>query len=270
MNQINPDGKLTFFKAAKVMELDDETRDRGWRMLNDLGLSPDDPLAIALVVTVLLGKVATVVPAALNALPLQIAEVTNQTSGQIASGVSTRLQRSDFSKKIGRAVARSAAAYFHSAQNLQRLRVSSVLVFATVAVIFLSLLTGIYLGSADAERLASHWTELAARPDGSAWLHIAQMNGNLTGALATCETTGPNAFLVHGARACNVPLWLDEAPIPEVTVFGQSARLQSLLSSVSSAEIYFALSGFILGTIGRKLIKMTVSLRPIRWIFDAE
>jgi hypothetical protein len=269
MNEINPDAKLTFFKAAKAMELDDATRDRGWRMLTDIGLSPDDPVAIVLVFTVLLSNATTVVPKALNALPSRIAKATNQASGQIANTISTNLQQSDFSKKIGRAVARSAAAYFHSAQMLHRLRVSSVIVLATVAVIFVSFHLGIYLGWVDAESVANHWTVLGAAPDGATWLHLAQMNRNLTGALAACDAPASKGFVINGVRACNVPLWL-EAPIPEAITFGYGARLQSFVTSASSAEMYFALVGFTLGTIGRKVIKATFSWRPIRWLFDAE
>jgi hypothetical protein len=269
MNEINPDGKLIFFKAAKVMGLDDATRDRGWRMVTDLGLSPDDPVAIVLVFTVLLGNATTVVPKALNALPSRIAKATSQASGQIANTLSTNLLKNDFAKKMGRAVARSAAAYFHTAQMLHRLRVSSVIVLATVAVIFVSFHLGMYLGWVDAESVANHWTVLGDAPDGATWLHLAQMNRNLTAALAACDAPGSNGFLINGARACNMPLWLED-PIPKAITFGYGARLQSFVTSASWAEIYFALVGFSLGTLGRKLVKATFSWRPIRWLFDAE
>ena len=84
---------------------------------------------------------------------------------------------------------------------------------------------------------------------------------------ANCGAGGKAAYLAHGARACTIPLWLDDAPAP---VAGPGPiGVAGFLKWVSDWAVAFgAAGGVFAGLILRKVLIALGARSSVQWLLD--
>jgi hypothetical protein len=128
--------------------------------------------------------------------------------------------------------------------------------------------TGYGLGRADGASIDRRWQALALRTDADDWLGLIAANSDVGKTLReNCGAGGKAAYLVHGARACTIPLWLDGAPAP---VAGPGpVGLAGLLKWVSDWALAFgAAGGVFAGLVLRKILMALGARSSVQWLVD--
>jgi hypothetical protein len=106
------------------------------------------------------------------------------------------------------------------------------------------------------------------RADADDWLELIAANSDVGRTLReNCAAGGKAAYVVHGARACATPLWLDGAPTP---VAGPGPiGLAGFLRWVSDWALAFGAAGGVLaGLILRKVLIALGARSSIQWLVD--
>lgn len=237
--------KSRFDKAAETLGLDAATRDKAWRRIADLQLAPDDPTVIFLALAGVLEKAATDVPHAIESLPARV-----EAAVRLATQATPNTPPAEKSRRPA-----GFLALF-------------VVLFAAIMVAGAGLAIGYGLGRADGAGIERRWQALSLRADAADWQGLIAANADLSKTLREhCGFGGKAAYIVHGERACAVPLWLQGAPAPTsgavATGWGSIVRL----TSEYSAAIEIA-GGVMFGLFLRKALSTIGARSPVRWLLD--
>lgn len=271
---MNPEAKSRFDKAAETLGLDAETRDRAWRRIADLQLSPDDPTVVFLALAGVLEKAAIEVPRAIETLPERVEDAARRAVKDIsktATGAANASLASSAERVVEGAKADIQSAAILALRGVaarQRLIAPLLVTLLAAAVGVVALGTGYGLGRAEGAAIDRRWQALSMRADATEWQGLIAANADLSKTLKeNCAAGGKAAYLVRGERACTIPLWLDGAPGPGagVTAIGWGGAMRI------AADWSFALGisgGVLLGLILRKLLIALGARSSVRWLLD--
>lgn len=267
---MRPESKLQFEQAATALGLDPATRDLAWRRMSDIGLSPDDPTVVFLAVGGLLEHAAATLPAAIDALPARIEDAAKRAVGPVAKAATARVEAAHaaLAEQTGEAVATAAVAHFERADRRHDFGIGLKLIALLVAIGLAAGIAGWSLGRGNVTGIATEWAGLASRTDSGAWFRLARSNPDLALTLRTyCGPGAPAVINVQGARACNVPLWLEGNAAPAAgTTRGVYTGLIDWLAAWGPAWLIGA--GLLAGLLGRKILRMFVGWRPVAWLVE--
>jgi hypothetical protein len=271
---VNPEAKGRFDKAAAVLGLDEEARALAWRRIGDLQLSADDPTVIFIALAGVLEKAAVDVPAAMRLLPERVEEAARRAVGEVSRSATSAV-RADMAETADRVVnnAKSeiqaaALVALRGVAARERLVAPLLVIALALGIGVIALGTGYGLGRADGASIDRRWQALALRTDADDWLGLIAANSDVGKTLReNCGAGGKAAYLVHGARACTIPLWLDGAPAP---VAGPGpVGLAGLLKWVSDWALAFgAAGGVFAGLVLRKILIALGARSSVQWLED--
>lgn len=268
---MRPEAKLQFDKACEALNLDDAARDRAWRRMSDLGLSPDDPTVVYLAVAGVLEKAADILPPALDALPAKVEEAAKRVVGPVARAATAKVEEAHarLAENVGDAVAAAAMVHLDAAARSRDVGIGAKLIAVALAVALVSGVAGWSLGRSNVSGVASEWAATVSRTDSRTWLALIAANADVDASIRNfCGPGSARARVLNGARACEVPLWLEGATAPAAT--GTVAGVySSVLDWLYGWGPFWLLGGGLLaGLLGRKVLRATVAWRPVRWLVE--
>ena len=271
---MNPEAKGRFDKAATVLGLDEEARALAWRRIGDLQMSADDPTVIFIALAGVLEKAAVDVPAAMRLLPERVEEAARRAVGEVSQSATSAV-RADMAETADRVVGdakseiqAAALVALRDVAARERLVAPLLVIALALGVGVIALGAGYGLGRADGAAIDRRWQALALRADADDWLELIAANSDVGRTLReNCAAGGKAAYVVHGARACATPLWLDGAPTP---VAGPGPiGLAGFLRWVSDWALAFGAAGGVLaGLILRKVLIALGARSSIQWLVD--
>lgn len=271
---MDPGAKSRFENAADVLGLDVETRDKAWRRIADLGMTPDDPTVIYLAVAGVLEKAATEIPRAIASVPARVEEAAKRAVGSVAEAamIAARASVADSAELVvegAKADIRAAAVRTLNAAAARETAKTSFLTIATtlmIAVVALGI--GYGLGRADGAAIDRRWQALSLRPDASSWLDLISANGDLAKTLReSCGAGAKPAYTVQGTRACSVPLWLEGAPGP--VAGADEVGLVTIVDWLTKWSAAIAVvAGVLAGVFLRKILFALGSRTSVQWLLD--
>ena len=262
---MRPDAKLNFDKAAEVFGLDRALRDQTWRRMMDLGVNPDDPLWVYLAVTGLLEKAARTIPEAIDAVPERVEQAAKRAVGPVAQAASARVEaaHATLAETTGQAVAASASEHF---RRMERTRVRTAVIIATVAVLIGGVLcggAGYWLGRRDTTGMGEKWAALSQRPDSQAWLSLVEANSDLRGLMNRfCAPWQLQTDTTVNRRYCAIPLWTEFTSAP---VGGLPEAIYLTLRDwlIALGPFWLVIVAGLAALVGRRLLSRLVTFRPV-------
>lgn len=266
---MRPDDKLLFDKAAEVLGLDLETRDQSWLRMSKLGITPSDPTSIFIVTSGVLDKVASLVTASNDALPERIERAASKAVGPIARAAAQQAAADlhHMAADAADTLTASVKAGIAEASTVQRSKLGALVIGIGAAIALATGIVGYSLGRSNVSGLATEYGAIVSRADAGTWLGLMQMNPDLNASLRACGPGSARARSVEGARYCEVPLWLDASRPPALA--GASSVYVGLMDWLAGwGPLWLLGGGLLAGLLGRKILRATVSWRPIKWLVD--
>ena len=259
-----------FLAAARALNLSVQAQDAAFARIRALGLSPDDPATIHVVVGAALEAQAGVLLAQIEAAPSTLKRAATEAVEPVAKAAVERA-RVDLNK-LGHSVVRKMAASlqseaeksFDALQKSVRVRVGASLAFTLFVVTALAFGAGVWLGSRQAANFERTWESLAARSGAATWVALIENNIDIDAAIrGTCGPGMPAQVVQDGSRACQVPLWLDlpAAPsLPSALATGWSGALAWFNQWPAHVLL---LSGLVSGLLLRRAAKLIGRVWPV-------
>lgn len=268
-NQI--ESKARFDRWCDHFAIEGERRDRLWRMMLEMGLRPDDENTYLLAATGVLEKVADLVVASNDALPAKMNAVGKRLIAHVSEGATAQA-----SANLNRMSSEAASSMFDTVKTgiaeaaaTQRVKLGAGLIGGFVAIGLLAGVVGWNVGRANVTGIATEWAATVARPDSRTWLELIAANPNVDSSIRNyCGAGSPRARVVNGARACEVPLWLDGAAAPAATGTVAGVYFSALDWLYGWGPIWLLGTGLLAGLLGRKVLRATVAWKPIRWLVE--
>lgn len=265
------DQKLAFDRWCTAFGIEGERRDRLWSIMLQNSLTPDDVNVYFLGAAGVLEKVADMVTASNDALPAKMNAVGKRLVAQVGEAATAQA-----TANLNRMSSEAAASMFETVKAAiaetvasQRVKLGAGLIGGAVAIFLAGNVLGWNVGSSNVSSVSTEWAATVARNDSRTWLQVMAANPDLNASIRNyCGTGSTRARVVNGARACDVPLWLEGAVAPASTgtVSGVSSSVLDWL--YGWGPVWLLTFGLLAGLLGRKLLRATVSWKPLRWILD--
>lgn len=265
------DQKLAFDRWCTAFGIEGERRDRLWTIMLQNSLTPDDVNVYFLGAAGVLEKIAEMVTASNDALPASMKAVGRELIADVSKAATVQASASlnRMSSEAASSMLSTVKAAVAETAASQRVKLGLGIVGAFVAVALVAGIVGFSTGRANVSGVASEWAATVSRNDSRTWLGLMAANPDIDASIRNyCGTGSPRARVFNGARACEVPLWLEGAPAPAATgtVSGVSSTVLDWL--YGWGPIWLLGCGLLAGLLGRKLLRATVSWKPLRWILD--
>lgn len=268
-NQI--ERKAKFDRWCDHFKIEGERRDRLWRLMLETGMTPDDEATYFLAASGVLEKVADIVTASNDALPDKMNAVGKRLVAQVGEAATAQA-----SANLNRMSSEAASSMFETVKEAiaetvasQRVKLGLGIIGAFVGVAVVAGTVGWSAGSRNVAGVATEWAATVSRNDSQRWLSLLAANPDIEASIRNyCGTGSPRARVFNGARACEVPLWLDAAPAPAAT--GTVAAVSSTVLDwlYGWGPIWLLTFGLLAGLLGRKLLRATVAWKPVRWLVE--
>jgi len=264
-----------FLAAAAALDLSPEAKDTAFARVRALGLSPDDPATMHIVIGAALEAQAGNLLHRIDAAPAILEQAAKRAVGPVAEAATAKA-RADLAK-IGATVADRAAASIQNAadeafatvERSARLRVNAQLIVAFGVVAALAFGIGVWLGDRWAADSANEWASLGARADSPAWRALILNNPDINASLnSACASGMPSAFVQGGSRACRLPVWLDPPSPPAAPGTAQAAYSSALAWLNSWSPTTLIAIGLFVGLLLRRLAKLAAMPKVVRWLLD--
>ena len=265
--------KSRFEKAAEALNVDPVTRETMWRQIGDLQLSPDDPTVVFLAVAGVLEKAASDIPTALAAFPQKMQDAANEALVRLTTAA-TAAARQTVADEIAKSaeaanseVRQAATLALQEISDRRDGRRSFLYVLGLCLVAALGVAWGYAAGRVDGAGIRQGVEALAVRADAESWASLIRANADLTRSLReNCAAAGKGVYLVHGARACALPLWLDAPPGAPANAAGRTVTIISWIDRLPTAA-WVAL-GVAGGFLIRRMILEFGRQRSVRWLLE--
>lgn len=264
--------KSRFEKAAEALNVDPTLREAMWRRIGDLQLSPDDPTVVFLAVAGVLEKAASDIPTALAAFPQKMQDAANEALVPLttAATAAARLSVADEIAKSAEAtkseVRQAATLALQEISDRRDGKRSFLYVLALCLAATLGGASGYAAGCIDEVRIRRGAEALAMRADAESWVSLIRANTDLNRSLReNCGAGGKGVYLVQGARACALPLWLD-APGAPAKAGGRTVTVLRWIDRLPTAA-WVAL-GVVGGFFIRRVILEFGRQRSVRWLLE--
>ena len=261
--------------AAEALGVSPEVRDKAYAQQRALGLSPDDPMGVMIVVAAQLEGVAGGLLARIDAAPQIMTDAARSAVKPVADAAVKRANanlvemQAKAANRAAKTITTAADAAFGSLRTGMWTTVGAVWLATLTIVAAAALAIGAWGGGALRANADSEWAAFALRADATEWAALIRANTDLNATLDAYCATGKNAQgIQEGRRWCAVPLWRDAAPSP-----GGSAATATVWSvSLGWLDRWSPLTLLVTGLGGglllRRLAKLATWPAPIRWLLD--
>lgn len=263
--------KAKFDRWCDYFKIEGAERDRMWAMMLELGMTPDDEMTFYLLASGVLQSVSNIITASNEALPAKMKAVGRELVADVSKAATVQATSS-----LNRMTSEAASSMFETVKAAiaetvasQRVKLGLGIIGAFVAVAVVAGTVGWSAGSRNVSGVATEWAGTVARNDSRTWLGLMAANPDIDASIRNyCGTGSPRARVFNGARACEVPVWLDAAPAPAAT--GTVAAVSSTVLDwlYGWGPLWLLGGGLLAGLLGRKLLRATVAWKPLRWILD--
>lgn len=271
--------KSRFDKAAEALNVDPTVRETMWRRIGDLQLSPDDPTVVFLAVAGVLEKAASDIPTALAAFPQKMQDAVNEalvplataaTAATAAAAAARPTVADEIAKSVKETkseVRQAATLALQEISNRRDGRRSFHYFLGLCLAATLGVASGYAAGRVDQAGIRRGVEALALRADAESWVSLIRANTDLARSLReNCSAGGKGAYLVQGARACALPLWLDAPPGAPASAGGHTVTILSWIDRLPTA-VWVAL-GVAGGFLIRRVILEFGRQRSVRWLLE--
>ena len=261
--------------AADALGVSPEVRDKAYAQQRALGLSPDDPMGVMIIVAAHLESVAGGLLARIDAAPQIMTDAARKAVQPVADAAAKRANanliemQTKAANRAAEAITVAANTTFGSLRTGMWATVGAVWLSTLAIIAAVALAIGIWGGGALRASADSEWTAFAQRADAGEWAALIRANTDLNATLDSYCAAGKNTQGVQSGRLwCAVPLWRDGAPSP-----GGSAAIATVWSvSLGWLDRWSPLTLLAAGLIGglllRRFAKMATWPAPIRWLLD--
>lgn len=265
--------KSRFEKAADVLGVDRAIRETMWRRIGDLQLSPDDPTVVFLAVAGVLEKAAIDIPAAISGFPQRVKDAAKEAVEPLTDAA-LAASRQTVAKEIAKSVnetksevRQAATLALQEISNRRDGRRCFLYFLGLCLAASLGLAAGYAAGRIDEAGIRRGAEALAMRGDVESWVSLIRANADLTRSLReNCGAGGKGVYLVQGARACALPLWLDAPPGAPANATGRAVMFLGWFDRLPTAA-WVAL-GVAGGFFMRRMILEFGRQRSVRWLLE--
>lgn len=265
--------KSRFDKAAEALNVDPTVRETMWRRIGDLQLSPDDPTVVFLAVAGVLEKAASDIPTALAAFPQKMQDAVNEALVPLATAAAAAARQTvadEIAKSVKETkseVRQAATLALQEISNRRDGRRSFLYFLGLCLAATLGVASGYAAGRVDQAGIRRGVEALALRADAESWVSLIRANTDLARSLReNCSAGGKGVYLVQGARACALPLWLDAPPGAPASAGGRTVTILSWIDRLPTA-VWVAL-GVAGGFLIRRVILEFGGQRSVRWLLE--